>query len=174
MGTAAPVRCETCGKTTEVELKDVAVDEKELTVSFDFVCTHCGVPKSYRAMPLSEAAGLVAKISEAEENARLTGLSVEKVKSYVYPPDVMAQADLERRKIASSSVKAELKTSRQSFPVEDAGWLRVYVLRSRSLEVWFAPETHRYRLVGAEGQLEQIADAVSLGEVLFRQFSSAT
>jgi len=174
MGTAAPVQCERCAKTTDVELKDVAVDEKGLSVSFDFTCSHCGLNRAYRSLPPSQAGGILGKVNEAEEMARLTGLSVEKVKAYVYPPDVMAQADLERRKIASVSVKSELKMSRQPFPAEQAGWWKVYVLSSRQLEIWFAPSTREYRLVETGGGHERVADVVHLGELLFQRFSIAT
>ena len=161
-------------KSTDVDLKDVKIDEPTMKVSFYFVCTYCGFKKSYGSLSLEQAGRLVPKIGQAEELASLTGLSVEKMKSYVYPPDVMAQADMERRKIASVSVKSDLKASRQSFPVEKDGWWRVYVLNSRNLEIWFSPDTHSYRIAEAGANPEVVADVINLGEVLLKRLAIAT
>jgi hypothetical protein len=174
MGTTAPVRCESCTQVTEVELKDVAIDEPRLLISFDFTCAQCGFAKNYASLTLEQAAELTSTTDKAKEMAALTGLSVERMRTYVYPPDVMAKADLDRRKIPSSSVKAELKASRQAYPSEKAGWWRVYVMESRGLNVWYFPETHQYRLHVEGGAPQLVADAVALGDLLFKRFAVAT
>jgi hypothetical protein len=166
MGTTARIRCDSCKLDTDIEIKDVEVDEVSLHVSLDFTCDHCGTKRRYDRMPLAQAAGLLVPVSEVQEMSQLTGLSVERLKSYIYPPDVMKQADLERRRIASEAIKKELKAARQPYPSEVEGWWRVYRLTPRELDVWYNATTHQYRLDFSRRQPHVAGDVISFGEEL--------
>jgi len=164
VGTTVRLRCERCTGTTDVELKDITVHEASMSVSFQFRCAQCGFERGYIQVAPEDYSHLLVPTEGLEERARVTGVSPEFLKTYVYPPDVMRECDLERRKIFDSQTKQDLKSARQSYPEEKDGWWCVYKVPSKRCEIWFNRNLRSYRLLVEAGETILAESVVKMGD----------
>lgn len=137
------LKCEKCGNTEATETKDWILSERG--VSFEYLCS-CGFQKKYENLSVVD----FEKISIDEEGwySDWSGLSKEKIESYVYPPDVMMCVDLERRKLKGMEMKERLKASRQAYPEQvEENWWCVYKVVQPKLSILYNHRNKSYRII---------------------------
>ena len=164
MATEATIICESCGSFHKLPVAEVIIAADMGRVSFSYVCASCGASISHADMPLADALNLLDGRDETTVLAESLGLTREQYTSYVYPPDVMATVDLERRKIPNQTVKLALREARQKYPERtDEGWWLVYRLPGFEAAVEYNRDTRCYRLHKTGALATHCADAVELG-----------
>jgi hypothetical protein len=164
MATEVTIICESCGSFHNLPVAEVIITPDMDRVSFSYVCASCGSSFSHEDTPLADALKLLDGRDEITVLAESLGLTREQYTSYVYPPDVMATVDLERRKIRSQAVKLALRDARQKYPERtDDGWWIVYRLLSLDAAVDYNRDTRCYRLHKIGVLATHCADAIELG-----------
>ena len=142
MGYEIQIKCPECDEIQSIEAKEVSFNGD--LVSFDFECD-CGFKTCYRNLETAQFESMLHSQSITEWWAQWSGLPEEQLKEYEYPPDVMKEVDLERRKIRGLELKEMLKSSRISYPSKTSdGWWRVYSLLG--VQVEFDRATRSYRI----------------------------
>ncbi|MDN3575729.1 hypothetical protein QWZ03_02955 [Chitinimonas viridis] len=164
MGTGTKIHCSRCCAAITVELKEVDIDEQRMLVSLTVPCPACGHTNKWSQLHADSAADRVVQESTLDLMAQITGLSKTKLKTYVYPPDVMKQADLARRKIPHIRVKNMLKEARQPYPAAAEDWWCVYLLAATQEAIWFNPDNGAYRIHTPTGQQILLTSVIALGE----------
>lgn len=151
MAHTCDICCEKCGRVHT--LSSTRFDLAEGSVSFQLVCP-CGFERHYNCLTPDQFEALTVSISESERLANWLGISQETLSAYVYPPDVMKQADLERRKLGGTALKTKLKASRIAYPNRTAdGWWHVYALPG-DLDVYYNRVSKTYRFCSGIQQIE--------------------
>ncbi|MCU8021547.1 MULTISPECIES: hypothetical protein [unclassified Shewanella] len=165
MSTTASLKCKYCGKYNEVDacFFDDFMTSNEINLSFH--CGICGKNNIYSNLTQSELEEIINPSSELERQAEFLGISAAKLSAYVYPPDVMKEADLDRRKIRGLSIKEYLKSCRQSYPKKEGqNWWLVYQLKTLDAVVFFRRDFKSYRLLDGKGIYLEFGNIIELGD----------
>ncbi len=167
MSTTASLKCKYCEEYSEVDacfVDDFIISNK---INLSFRCVLCGKENIYSNLAWSGLKKLINPSSEVERQAEFLGITASKLAAYVYPPDVMKEADLDRRKIRGPSIKDYLKTCRQSNPKKDGqNWWLVYQLKTLDSVVFYRRDLKSYRLLDGEGKFRDFENILDLGEYL--------
>ncbi|TWT29960.1 hypothetical protein Enr8_46170 [Blastopirellula retiformator] len=163
MGHTAPIRCPNCSAIQEVELKDVATYRSADGVTFAFSCD-CGFSKQFENAPLETIVPLLADRSESQSIADFLGISRESYEAYVWPPDVRATIDKQRRRLPESATKRSLRGAALELPKQhDDRWWLVYNVTP---PIAFDPQADQYGFVGEDGTVKRIGDIAAIVTVL--------
>lgn len=167
MSTTASLICKFCNEYSEVDARFIDGMNKSDKINISFKCCSCDDENAYNDITLSELEALINPLSEKARLADFLGISKTKLASYVYPPDVMKEADLDRRKIRFSEVKVYLKSCRQSYPIQEAdNWWLVYKMESLKCNVSFNRDTKEYRITEENGIISSFQNSAEFGEYL--------
>jgi hypothetical protein len=166
MGHTVPIQCSRCSAIQDIEVKDAVVDEATGNVTFTFSCD-CGFCKRYENASIDAIAAMVSDIPESQRIADYLGISRESYESCVWPPDVRAMIDKQRRGLANSETKRTLRSSALELPRKhDDRWWLVYNV---SPLVVFDPKSNEYGLVGDNGAVRIVGDIAAVVSCLEAQ-----
>ena len=159
MGYTAPIECPQCSAIQHIEIKDAVIDEQSGNVTFTYSCG-CGFSKTYKNASLDSVASLISNTPESQHIADYLGISRESYESYVWPPDVLATIDQQRRSLPNSETKRLLRlTALQQPKQHDERWWRVYDVAP---PVVFCPQSNEYGLVMEDDAVEVVGDIGSV------------
>ena len=166
MGHTAPIKCPSCSAIQDVEIKDATVDGTTGKVSFTFTCD-CGFSQHYDNASLDEIAAMISDVPESQRIADSLGISSESYESYVWPPDVHATINQQRRSLANSETKRSLRSSALTIPKKhDDRWWLVYDV---SPPIVFDPESNEYGFVGDNGYVSVVGDVAAVASAIETQ-----
>lgn len=167
MSATASLKCKFCNEYSDVDARFIDGMTRSDKINISFKCCSCDAENAYNGITISKLESLINPLSEKAKLADFLGISKTKLASYVYPPDVMKEADLDRRKIRFSEVKGYLKSCRQSYPVQEAdNWWLVYKMELLKSNVLFNRDTKEYRITRENGIVNSFKNSVEFGEYL--------
>ncbi|MBB3210640.1 hypothetical protein FHS27_006488 [Rhodopirellula rubra] len=156
MGHTAPIQCPTCSAIQNVELKDAGIDDDAATVSYVFNCD-CGFSHVFDNSPMEDVIPFIANMPESQ---LVADASSKSAKPYIWPPDVRATIDKQRRPLPGSEAKRNLRSAALDLPKpHDDQWWLVYDL---SPPVVFDPNSNDYAIVDDDGSVRVVGDIVAL------------